>query len=94
MYLKPKEAKKLIKELTSSVSQEFEEKYEFMLKLLEDDDWSFVIKSHSLIESLVSELIITKIDESDLKSLIERTPLHGEPVSKIAIVKIYNLVPS
>ncbi len=94
MYLKPEEAKKLIIELTYSVSQEFEEKYEFMLKLLKDDDWSFVIKSHSLIESLVTELIIAKIDESSLKNLIERIPLHGEPISKISIVKIYDLIPS
>lgn len=74
-----------------NIKNELLEKSEFLLKLLLDDDWSFVIKSHSLIESLVTELIINEIDEVELKKLIERMPLHNETVSKMEIAKIYNI---
>ncbi|TPD73750.1 hypothetical protein [Flavobacterium microcysteis] len=92
MYLTPEQSKNLIKVFFESVENDYLEKFNFLTKLLQDDDWSFVIKSHSLIESLVTELIVNKID-TDLKKVVERMPLHGE-ISKISIAKTYNLIPS
>ena len=94
MYITPEQAEKIHKDLTENVIKDYSEKLEFLKDLLTDDDWSFIIKSHSLIESLVTELIVTKIDENKLKSVIERIPLHDGIVSKISISKTYNLIPS
>jgi hypothetical protein len=93
MYVTPEQAEKLVKDFTERASAEYKEKFDFLCKLLQDDDWSFVIKAHSLIESLVTELIISRTDDN-LKEIIERIPLHGEIVSKINISKKYELIPS
>ncbi|WNH10861.1 hypothetical protein [Thalassobellus suaedae] len=94
MYVTPEQSEKIHEDLLKNINQDYSEKFEFLKKLLTDDDWSFIIKSHSLIESLVTELIVNKIDENKLKAVIERIPLHGEIVSKISISKTYELIPS
>lgn len=92
MFLTKDQIHTVLNEGYENIKNEALEKTEFLLKLLLDDDWSFVVKSHSLIESLVTELIINEIDEVKLKKLIERMPLHNETVSKMEIVKIYNIL--
>ncbi|OCB73170.1 hypothetical protein B0A79_15380 [Flavobacterium piscis] len=92
MYLTIEQSKKLFEEFFENIKIDYTEKFEFLSKLIEGDDWSFVIKSHALIESLVTELIVAKISEIELKKVIERMPLHGETVSKVSILKIYQLV--
>jgi len=94
MYVTPEQAEKINEESLEEINKDYSEKLDFLKKLLTDDDWSFIIKSHSLIESLVTELIINKIDEKKLKRVIERIPLHGEIVSKISISKTYELIPA
>lgn len=92
MFLTKDQIHIVLNKVSENIKNELLEKSEFLLKLLLDDDWSFVIKSHSLIESLVTELIISEIDEVELKKVIERMPLHNETVSKMEIAKIYNIL--
>jgi uncharacterized protein with HEPN domain len=94
MYVTPEQSERIHEDLLKNINQDYSENFEFLKKLLTDDDWSFIVKSHSLIESLVTELIVAKIDENKLKAVIERIPLHGEIVSKISISKTYELIPS
>lgn len=82
----------ILSDVTKIISEELLEKHDFLTKLLLDDDWSFVIKSHSLIESLATELIINTIDQIELKKIIERMPLHGNDVSKMKIITTYNIL--
>ena len=65
---------------------------EFLLDLLKDNDWSMIIKSHALIESLITELIISKTEEEKIKPLIERLPLSDEQIGKLKIIKDYELL--
>ena len=92
MYITKEQSEQLIKEFFEGLKTNYSEKLDFILNLIENDDWSFVIKSHALIESLVTELIITQISEETLKPIIERIPLHGDIVSKIEILKKYELL--
>lgn len=93
MFLTKDQILTVLKEINENIVKESLEKYDFLVKLLLDDDWSFVIKSHSLIESVITELIINKIDEVELKKVIERMPLHDKNVSKMEIIGIYNILP-
>lgn len=92
MYIQKDDAIKLIDKVRISSIENLIEKINFMKTLLQADDWSMIIKSHALIETLVTELIISQIDEEKLKSLIERLPLSDEQVGKLKITKDYNLL--
>ncbi len=92
MYLYKEEAEKLLKQHKISMAKELKDKTEFMLSLLKADDWSMIIKSHALIEAVVTELIIAKTEETKLKPLIERLPLSDEQIGKLKIAKDYNLL--
>jgi len=92
MFLPKNEVSILLKEFTSSMSSELKHKTDFMLSLFDTDDWSMIIKSHALIESIVTELIIAKTEEPNLKMLIERLPLSDEQIGKLKIAKDYNIL--
>ncbi len=94
MYLYREQAKDLLKEVTDVAISDLEQKNEFMFSLLEGDDWSMIIKSHALVESLVTELIVSITEEPVLKSTIERLPLSDEQIGKIKIAKDYELLTS
>ncbi len=65
---------------------------DFLFSLMDDSDWSLVIKSHALLESLVTELIVSKTEEDKLKNIIERLPMHDNQIGKLKIVKEYRLL--
>jgi hypothetical protein len=94
MYLFKDQAKELMKSVTSDMSGELKEKTDYILALLNDDDWSMIIKAHALIESLVTELLLAKTEEPKLRSLIERLPLSDEQLGKVKIAKDYGLLSS
>ncbi len=92
MYIFKDEAKKLLNDSSDSMISELRQKSDFMLALIEDDDWSMIIKSHALVESLITELLVSKTEEPKLKSLIERLPLSDDQIGKIKIAKDYELL--
>lgn len=92
MYLHKKQAEELIKNSLTSMTDELADKTEFMLSLLNSDDWSMIIKAHALIETIVTELIIAQTEEEKLKPLIERLPLSDNQIGKLKIAKDYNLL--
>jgi hypothetical protein len=59
---------------------------------METDDWTMIIKSHALIESLVTELIVSRIDEPKMRGLVERLPLGDKQIGKVRIAKDYDLL--
>lgn len=92
MYIYKDKAKELLHEFAVDLDEELKSKTDFMFALAEDDDWSLVIKSHALIESLVTELLVAKTEEVQLKSIIERLPLSDEEIGKLRIAKDYNVL--
>lgn len=94
MYIHKTQAQTLSKELTCTMSDELKEKSDFMIALANDDAWSLIIKSHALIESLVTELVLAKIGKDNLRGVIERLPLSDEQIGKLRIAKDYGVLSS
>ena len=92
MYLYKVHAQQLLAALGEEIAAELKGKTDFMLSLMDEDDWSMIIKSHALIEALVTELIVAKIEEPNMKTIIERLPLSDEQIGKVRIAKDYGLL--
>lgn len=92
MYVDKLKAIELLETHSMSIAVDLKDKVEFMRSLLEADDWSMIIKTHALIETIITELIITCTEEDKLKPLIERLPLSDEQIGKLRILKDYNLL--
>lgn len=87
MYLTKEKADEIINDFKSDITNDFKSRLLFITNLIEDEDWAFVIKAHSLIECLMNELIDRYIEKPELKDTIGRLPLHGEYISKISFAK-------
>src|SRR2546430_2744737 len=64
----------------------------FYRRLVKEDDWSFVIKLHSLIEAALSALITEALGEKRLSEPISRLSVSGR-CGKLTFVKVLNLLP-
>jgi uncharacterized protein YutE (UPF0331/DUF86 family) len=58
----------------------------------QDDDWAFVIKAQALIEGAVTRAILAQIGDDRIKRTVEVLPLVGEELSKLALMKDFNLI--
>lgn len=92
MYLYRDQAQQLLAEFGKEMADELKGKTDFMHSLVKEDDWSMIIKSHALVEALVTELIVAKTEEPNMKAVIERLPLSGDEISKVRIAKEYGLL--
>jgi len=65
----------------------------FFASLLEEDDWSFVIKLHALFEAACTHLLLYHFKgEPQLADIVSRIELSGKPVGKAAILGRLGLV--
>lgn len=92
MYLYKEEAKRLLEKVALSSIDVLEEKLMFLLNLLEEDDWTFVIKAHALIETAVTEMLVQQLGEVELTRIIELLPLSDNRTGKIAVAKQLKLL--
>jgi hypothetical protein len=92
MYIYKEDAVNFLDGLNDRLAKDFYEVHEILYRLLKDDDWSLVIKSHAMLEAIVTNLIIAKTKEAQLKSIVERLPLHDSQIGKLAITKQYGLL--
>lgn len=65
---------------------------DFFKNLLEEDDWSFIIKLHALIEAACGSLLLHHFDEPGLKTIISRLELSNKTTGKIAFLKELKLL--
>ena len=92
MYLRKDDAKALLKQFDDAIKKDILDSIKILGGLAEDSDWTFVIKSHSLVESLINDLLISRIGEAELQKTIKMLPLHDNKTSKVHILKSYNLL--
>jgi hypothetical protein len=78
--------------LKSDLLGGIDERIELLMSLLKEDDWSFVIKAHALIEAVVTEAIISHVNEPKLLVSIERIPLSDDQYGKLTIAKDLGLL--
>lgn len=89
-------------EMPNSVQDSIEEIREFELKLgltsgffealLKEDDWSFIIKLHSLIEASATALLINALNKPELEKQISHIPLSDSSYGKLSLLKSLGLV--
>ena len=58
-----------------------------------DDDWTFVIKLHAMVEAALSHLILSRLNEPKLAKIISRLDTNDKRKGKIAFIKAYELLP-
>ena len=56
-----------------------------------EKDWSFIVKSHAVIEAGLSDLILTALDDDRLAEIVYRLNIGGK-TGKLAIAKALNLI--
>lgn len=64
----------------------------FFRKLLTEDDWSFVIKTHALIESALTRLIETTVRPEPLGEFVTAFDLSGGRHSKVELLRRCDLI--
>lgn len=92
MYIDRDKAEKLLEASEKDTIDGIKGQSDFLLSLLDGDDWSLVIKSHALIESIVTELIVTRIDEPRTRAFVERLPLSNAETGKLRLAKDFDLI--
>jgi hypothetical protein len=66
----------------------------FFNGLLEEDDWSFVIKLHSLIEAAATHLLVEVLDKPEAQDVISFLELSNSRTGKIAFLNSMGLLDS
>ncbi|WP_303909445.1 hypothetical protein [Thiohalomonas denitrificans] len=64
----------------------------FLDSLKNEDDWSFIIKLHALVEAAVSHLLVHKFGDERLLSIFSRVELSNKATGKIAFISAMELV--
>lgn len=64
----------------------------FFNGLLEEDDWSFVIKLHALIEAAATHLLVEVLDKPETRDVISFLELSNSRTGKVAFLKSMGLL--
>lgn len=64
----------------------------FFLRLLKEDDWSFVIKAHALVEAAVSQLLTHHAGDSRLAKIFEQFEHANTRTGKLAFTQALQLL--
>jgi hypothetical protein len=65
---------------------------DFFPNLLKEDDWSFIIKLHALIECSCTELLLHHFKKPDLSKVISRLELSNTTTGKLALLSSLKLL--
>ena len=65
----------------------------FFEDIKNEDDWSFVIKLHALIEASITNILKEKFAEQDLIDIFSLMELSNKKTGKIAFIKKMDLLP-
>ena len=65
----------------------------FCLALLQENDWSFVIKLHALLETAVSQLLVHALGGEELVDVFSALEMSNTKTGKLAFVKTLGLLP-
>ncbi len=63
----------------------------FCDELLYENDWSFVIKLHALLESALNELLVSELDNPKLKKFVTKLAIQGRS-GKISLAEELNIL--
>lgn len=81
-----------IEEVMSEIEKELGLNTGFFLDLKKDDDWSFLIKSHALMESVCSYLLTSYFNDAKFKDIFSRIEMSDMKIGKIAFLRAAGLI--
>lgn len=81
-----------IDEAVSNLESRLNIRTGFFDALLKEDDWSFVIKAHALIEASVSSYLASSLGRKNLIGCFSRLELSNKSFGKLAFIKELNLL--
>lgn len=64
----------------------------FLESLFKEDDWSFVIKTHALLEAALTHVLTVFVGEPRLERLFARLELSGATTGKVVLARDLNLL--
>jgi hypothetical protein len=64
----------------------------FFEKLLREDDWSFLIKLHALIEAASTNVLVEALNRPELRDQLARAPLSDSEYGKLPMLKSLGIV--
>jgi hypothetical protein len=64
----------------------------FIMRLLDEDDWSFVIKLHALFEAALTHALIHKLGATALRDVLAETELSNPSTGKVAFARALELL--
>jgi hypothetical protein len=64
----------------------------FFSNLLDEDDWSFVIKLHALFEAACTHLLLYHFQEPELRNVVSRLPLSDRDIGKVTFLHSIGLL--
>ena len=65
----------------------------FCFALLQETDWSFVIKLHALLETAVSQLLVHTLGHNELADVFARLEMSNTQTGKLAFVNALHVLP-
>lgn len=78
----------LLRELEVSIGT----KSGFFKKLLDEDDWSFVVKLHAFFEAVCTHLLLFHFKEPELDNIFSRLELSNKTTGKLAFLDKLELI--
>ena len=75
MPIKQKDFEKLIFDFKEEIMSGIERHTNLLTNFHQDGDWAFVIKTHALLEAVVSDSLLRDIGDARLKKFVSRVPI-------------------
>src|SRR5208283_2682599 len=82
----------LIKKLLEPLETKLNLEKGFFFKITDEDDWSFIIKLHALIEAAVSHLLTDVLGREELSDVFAELEMSNKKRGKLAFVRALNLL--
>jgi hypothetical protein len=93
MPIYKQETTEFIKTCFDKLSNDTLSYHEIIGKLaIEEDDWSFVIKTHAFIEMFISESLVKFTGDEQFEKLMQRLPLADSRIGKLSLCKDLGLL--
>jgi hypothetical protein len=63
-----------------------------LVSLDKDDDWTFVVKMHAILESALNHLLLSQFDNPALAQIVSTLDISNDRTGKIAFIKAFDLL--
>lgn len=78
------------------ILRDFEKRFrlpdDFCILLLQEDDWSFIIKLYTLLEAALTGLLVAEVGHRKLRDVFSKVSMRNEQTGKIAFAKALDLL--